>query len=374
MHHPLHTALCDLLGCEYPIMLAGMDPVSRAELTAAVCNAGGFGVLAATSLTPDQMAAEVKRLRSLTDKPFGIDLLLPARLPDAGSATEFKADIPPAHTGYVRGLYRDFSVPEAASTRGRRALTHSYVREQVEAVVELRPAVFASGLGNSKEVIDLMHSRGIIVASLVGNVKNGVRMAQAGSDIVVAQGHEAGGHTGRIGTLALVPQVADAVAPRPVVAAGGIGDGRGLVASLALGAIGVWCGSAFIPTVEGNAPRWWKQRMLEAADEDTQVTRVYSGKTMRNLRNRLTERWESDGPPALGMPLQGLLMSDFLYSAEQAGRTDLMFSPAGQITGLFKEIKPAAQVVREMVEQATALLERGLARPAAARPPLPRQG
>jgi NAD(P)H-dependent flavin oxidoreductase YrpB (nitropropane dioxygenase family) len=281
-------------------MLAGMDPVSRAELAAAVCNAGGFGVLAATSLAPDQMANEVKRLRTLTDKPFGIDLLLPARLPDSGSAAEFRADLPQAQVEYVKRLHRDFGVPEVPSGGARRALTHTYVREQVEAVAELRPALFASGLGNTKEVIDLMHSRGIMVASLVGNVKNGVRMAQAGSDIVVAQGHEAGGHTGRIGTMALVPQVVDAVAPLPVVAAGGIGDGRGLVASLALGAIGAWCGSAFIPTREANAPAWWKERMLEASDEDTQVTRVYSGKTMRNLRNRLTERWESYGPPTLG--------------------------------------------------------------------------
>ncbi len=206
----------------------------------------------------------------------------------------------------------------------------------------------------------------------MGNVKNARRVAERGTDIVVAQGHEAGGHTGRIGTMALVPQVVDAVQPIPVVAAGGIGDGRGLVASLALGAVGVWVGSAFIPTVEACVDYVdlgyfnqataddWKQRMLESTEEDTVVSRTYTGKTARTLKNRLTETWAESGMPYLPMPLQGLLIADLQAGARQASMTDLYHHFAGQITGMLKEVKTAQQVVEEMTAQASQILQNGL--------------
>jgi NAD(P)H-dependent flavin oxidoreductase YrpB (nitropropane dioxygenase family) len=185
-------------------------------------------------------------------------------------------------------------------------------------------------------------------------------VAAAGVDIVVAQGTEAGGHTGRVATMALVPQVVDAVAPTPVVAAGGIADGRGIVAALALGAIGVWCGTAFLVSEEANQPELQKQRILAATDEDTRVTRLYSGKTMRNITNPLIEAWEAAGIPALPMGLQGLLVQDLVYSCRQAGREDLLMNAAGQISGMLNRIRPAREILHDMVAQAAQILARDL--------------
>ena len=221
-------------------------------------------------------------------------------------------------------------------------------------------------------MVPRLHAAGTKVISLVGNVKHTRRVVERGTDIVVAQGHEAGGHTGRIGTLALVPQVVDAARPLPVVAAGGIADGRGLVAALALGAVGVWVGSAFLPTVEASADRVvdeldlgysidamdaWKQKMLNATEEDTVVSRTYTGKTARTLRNKFTDLWEQSGMSYLPMPLQGLLHADLMAGFRRARVVDYFANFAGQITGMLKEIKPAKQVLEEMVEEASEILE-----------------
>ncbi|HNO65551.1 MAG TPA: nitronate monooxygenase, partial [Tepidiformaceae bacterium] len=179
-------------------------------------------------------------------------------------------------------------------------------------------------------------------------------------DAVVAQGTEAGGHTGRIATMALVPQVIDAVSPTPVVAAGGIADGRGLAAALAMGAIGVWCGTAFLVSEEANQPDLQKQRVLAATDEDTKITRLYSGKTMRNITNPLIEAYEASGIKALPMGIQGLLIQDLIYSARQAGREDLLMNAAGQASGMLKNIRPAANILHDMVNEAAAILGRDL--------------
>jgi NAD(P)H-dependent flavin oxidoreductase YrpB (nitropropane dioxygenase family) len=208
--------------------------------------------------------------------------------------------------------------------------------------------------------MDRLHANGTKVISLVGNVKNAKRVADAGADVVVAQGTEAGGHTGRIATLALVPQVIDAVSPTPVVAAGGIADGRGLAAALALGAVGVWCGTAFLVSEEANQPDLQKQRIIAAIDEDTRVTRLYSGKTMRNITNPLIEAWEASGIQALPMGLQGMLIGDLVYSVRAAGREDLLMNAAGQISGMLTRIRPAADILNDMVAQAADILGRKL--------------
>ena len=196
--------------------------------------------------------------------------------------------------------------------------------------------------------------------SLVGNVKNAKRVRDGGADIVVAQGHDAGGHTGRIGSMALLPQVLDAVSPTPVVAAGGIGDGRGLSAVLAMGCVGAWCGTVFIPTKEANLDDFRKQRILDAGEEDTRVSRLYSGKTMRNITNELIEAWDDSGTRALPMGLQGILVADIVHSAKEAGREDLLMNAAGQISGLLNEIRPAGDVLEGMVAEAVEILDRRL--------------
>jgi len=368
----LRTMLCDLLEIEYPIILAGMNFIAGPKLTAAVSNAGGLGVLGATGLPSERLRDWIRETKSLTDKPFGVDLLLPV-MPQSGRTEAFALELPTEHIVFVNELKKQLGVPDVKIAReGSLGLTVDEVLKAVRVILEEGVAVFAAGLGTPEWVIPEMHARGIKVISLVGNVKNARRVAERGTDIVVAQGHEAGGHTGRIGTLALVPQVVDAVHPLPVVAAGGIGDGRGLVATFALGAVGAWVGSAFIPTTEacvdyidlGYFDRAtadvWKQRMLEATEEDTVVSRTYTGKTARTLKNRLTELWTESGMSYLPMPLQGLLIADLQVGARQAGMADLYHNFAGQITGMLKEIKTAQQVFDEMVMQASQILQSGL--------------
>ena len=231
---------------------------------------------------------------------------------------------------------------------------------QMEVVIEEKIPVFASGLGNPAPWVERLKANGTKILSLVGNVKNAKRVADAGADVVVAQGTEAGGHTGRIATLALVPQVIDAIAPRPVIAAGGIADGRGIAAALAMGAIGVWCGTAFLVADEANQPELQKQRVLAAGDEDTKITKLYSGKTMRNINNPLIEAWEASGLQPMPMGLQGILIQDLVYSLRKAGREDLLMNAAGQASGLLHQARPAADILHDMVAGAAEILGRRL--------------
>ncbi len=366
----LRTVLCDMLGIEYPVISAGMGPVAggisgpvaTAPLAAAVSNAGGLGVIGGAGFSPERLRQEINTVRGLTKKPFGVDLLLPSNYMGGAASGEMPRDprdlIPAETRAGVRKLIEDLGIewheapPPEPSKTPRQSLSAGMSDGQMEIVIEEKVPVFASGLGNPAPWVDRLKANGTKILSLVGNVKNAKRVADAGADIVVAQGTEAGGHTGRIATFALVPQVIDAVAPCPVVAAGGIADGRGLAAALALGAIGVWCGTAFLVANEANQPETQKQRVLAAGDEDTKVTRLYSGKTMRNITNPLIEAWEASGLKPLPMGLQGILIGDLVYSLRKAGREDLLMNAAGQASGLLNTVRPAAEILDEMVRTA----------------------
>ena len=275
----------------------------------------------------DELRAEIRALRAATDKPFGVDLLFSENFqqPARGDERMPGRELVPAAT-------RD-ALQRIAESLGIewKEDPHEPRRPPVRAGQELRRRADGSGARREGAVLRLrprqpgawvqrpprLWREGI---ALVGNVRGARRVARDGVDVVVAQGTEAGGHTGKIATLALLPQVIDAVAPIPVVAAGGVADGRALAAVLAMGAIGAWCGTAFLVAEEANQPALQKQRILDAAAEDTVVTRLYSGKTMRNITNPLIEEWEKSGIQALPMGLQGLLVRDLLYSVRQAGR------------------------------------------------------
>jgi NAD(P)H-dependent flavin oxidoreductase YrpB (nitropropane dioxygenase family) len=191
-------------------------------------------------------------------------------------------------------------------------------------------------------------------------VKNAKRAAQAGADVIVAQGTEAGGHTGRIGTLALVPQVVDAVDPVPVVAAGGIGDGRGLLASFALGACGALIGTRFVASKESREFEFQKQKIVDAVDEDTRITRIYSGKTLRAIKNRLIEAWDASGIETLPMPLQSLLMMDLNEGLQKAEMTDFLSGLAGQVSGMIGGVQSAAEIVEDIINEAAEGLDNNL--------------
>ncbi len=366
----LRTAACEMFGIEYPILLAGMGPTAgggrgsaaTAELVAAVSNAGGLGVLGGAGFGPDALRAEVRRIRSLTDKPFGVDLLFPSnavRLSDEGTPADPRTLIPQEYWDAIGRIKQEFGIPDVAQDRpAPRGLWR--VDDQVEVLFEERVPVLASGLGNPAPFVPRAHELGMKVIALVGNTKNARRVAAAGVDLVVAQGTEAGGHTGRIGTIALVPQVVDAAAPVPVAAAGGIADGRGLAAALALGACAVWCGTVFLATHEANLYEWQKQRILNATEEDTIVTRLYSGKTMRNITNPLAQAWEASGIKALPMGLQGLLIADLVTGARAAGKDELLMNAAGQAAGMISGLRSAKEVIDEMVAGAVQVLTRDL--------------
>jgi len=376
----LRTAFCDRVGIEYPIVLAGMGPVAgigapvaTAELAAAVSNAGGLGVMGGVAYSPDVLRAEIRKIRSLTSKPFGVDLLLapnflvPRRSGPAASAP--RADrLPKSHVEAIERIAASLGIelkqapPDAGGMGDWVKPGKSWAGAQVEVLLDEEVPVFASGLGTPRQFAEALHANGTTILSLVGTVKAARQVAADGADYVVAQGTEAGGHTGKIGTLALLAQVIEAVAPMAVIAAGGVASGRALAGVLALGAEAAWCGTAFLVSEEANQPALQKQRILAAAAEDTVVTRLYSGKTMRNISNPLIEAWEREGLQALPMGAQGALIRDLQYSIEQAGRHELLMNAAGQASGMLTKQRPAAEILAEMVAEAAEMLGAGLAK------------
>jgi nitronate monooxygenase len=371
----LRTEFCRRVGIEYPVILAGMGPVAgtgapvaTAELAAAVSEAGGLGVIGGVAYSPDQLREQIRKVRSLTDKPFGVDLLLsPNFLIPRGKAAAKSAkaatflpriQLPEDHVAAIKRIAEELEI-ELVEAPQEQIDMGSWVKEgqswagsQVEVIIEEGVPVFASGLGTPGPFAEALRANGTTILSLVGTVRAASQVANDGADYVVAQGTEAGGHTGRIGTLALLPQVMQAIAPTPVIAAGGIAGGNALAGVLAAGAEAAWCGTPFLVAEEANQPDLQKQRILDSAAEDTIVTRLYSGKTMRNIRNPLIDAWEREGLMALPMGAQALLIRDLQYSIEQAGRHDLLMNAAGQTSGMLKKLRPARAILEEMVAEA----------------------
>ena len=313
----MRTRLTDLLDIEHPVMLAGMGGVSYSELAAAVSNAGGFGCLGASAMGADRMVEEIRATKALTDKPFGVDLLTAA------------GDLTP----------------------------------QVEQIIKEGCKVFVAGLGVPRDVVDLCHKHGVLVVNMCGKVHHAILAVEAGCDIVVAQGTEAGGHTGQIATLPLVPQIVDAVDGRAlVVAAGGIFDGRGLAAALCLGADGVWIGTRFIATPEAMSVKGYKETLLKLGEDGTTVSRAYTGKTCRVVRNGYTEYFEEHKDELQKFPAQiGRAMRDGAFHMGGGPDTEGVdpakeFYPAGQGVGGIKELTPAGDVVRTIVAEAEDIL------------------
>jgi enoyl-[acyl-carrier protein] reductase II len=315
------TRLTELLGVEHPVMLAGMGGVSYHQLVAAVSEAGGYGCLGASTMTSDQLSEEIAAVRRLTAKPFGVDLL-----------TAFPDDL-------VANI--EISIEGGASS-------------------------FVAGLGVPTRVIDLCHEHHVLVMSICGKVEHARRAVDAGCDVVIAQGTEAGGHTGSVATFPLVPMVVDEVDGRvPVVAAGGVFDGRGLAAALALGADGVWVGTRFIATPEARAVTGFKEGILGSAEDGTVITRAFTGKTMRALRNETTERYERDPASLRPFPDQlSVAISEGTFHLGGDPTTPGVDAkregyPAGQAVGGIDALVPAGELVRRIVTGAEAVV-RGL--------------
>jgi NAD(P)H-dependent flavin oxidoreductase YrpB (nitropropane dioxygenase family) len=357
----LRTPLCDRLGIALPIISAGMGPIAGPDLVAAVSNAGGLGVLGCTSMTPDEVRSVIRRTRELTDRPFGVDLILPARIEQTGArARDVAAHIPEAHWNEARRIATELGVepPEAPGERaGERNALGTDADAQVAVVLEEQVPVFVGALGTPAAFASQLHEAGVVVMSVVGSTKQAVQVVRDGADVVIAQGTEGGGHTGHVGTMALLPQVLDAV-DVPVVAAGGIGDGRGLAAALVMGCQGVWVGTRFLATVESGLADWQKAELLAAADQSPVISRAYTGKRFRMLPNGWTEAWEQADLDPLPMPLQPVLTGMVLggMATDRGGRQGVSMNGAGNIAGLLTEVLPAAAVVEQMASEAAARL------------------
>ena len=357
----LTTPLCDRLGIEIPIISAGMGPIAGPDLVAAVSNAGGLGVLGCTSMSPDEVRSVIRRTRELTDRPFGVDLILPARIDQGGASISDVADlIPDEHRAVASRIATDLGVEPPAPADGaptERNALGTDAEAQVEVILEEGVPVFVGALGSPGFVADRFRDAGATVISIVGSTKQAVAVVKDGAEVVIAQGTEGGGHTGHVGTMALLPQVLDAV-DVPVVAAGGIGDGRGMAASLLMGCQAVWVGTRFLATVEAGIAGWQKAGIVAAADQSPIISRAYTGKRFRMLPNDWTRSWEEAELDPLPMPLQPVLAGLTLGSlgTDRGGREGVSMNGAGNIAGLIDEIVPAADVVEQMATEAAQLL------------------
>ena len=366
MNRPVHTPLCDRLGIEHPIV--GFTPSEH--VAAAVSRAGGLGVLGCVRFNdPAELDAVLSWMDRNTDgRPYGIDVVMPARVPTEGGQQDLDQLIPQQHKDFVEQTLLRLGVPPlpdgTQASDGVLGWLHSVARKHVEVALGHPARLIANALGPPPpDVIASAHERGMLVAALAGKAEHARRQVASGVDIVVAQGYEAGGHTGEIATMVLVPEIVDAVGPDvPVLAAGGIGCGRQVAAALALGAVGAWMGSAWLVTREyqqlSTAPAV-QQALLAATSSDTTRSRIYSGKPARLLKNRWTEAWEDeDAPEPLRMPLQNLLVSEAHQRLMRSGQPDVVPMPAGQIVGRITEIRPVADVMAELVQQTAEVLDR----------------
>jgi NAD(P)H-dependent flavin oxidoreductase YrpB (nitropropane dioxygenase family) len=354
----LGTSICDLLGIEVPIVLAGMGGASTPRLAAAVSNAGGLGILGAAGCQPDELRKWIAETRRLTDKPFGVDTLLPASV-RRQKAEAGKGPSPLERLAELQAFAREFMAkeglarpeapaPQPSGDARRQTFSKEFFEAQMEVVIEERVPVYAAGLGDPGPWIPRLRKNGTIVMAVVGAVRHARKVAASGVDIIVAQGHDAGGHNSPVGTMALVPQVVDAVAPIPVLGAGGITDGRGVAAALMLGAEGAWVGSAFLATHEAGIFEYQKKAIVAATEESTVVSRALTGKPARMIRSKWTDALAASGLEPLPMPFQGIVSGPIQLAAFAAQRADIAPGFAGQGIGMITSIRPAAEVLREL--------------------------
>jgi NAD(P)H-dependent flavin oxidoreductase YrpB (nitropropane dioxygenase family) len=339
---PLRTKLCDMLGIEFPIV--------------------AFAVLGEAMHTPDEIAADIKWIRDRVDgKPFGIDLVLPASVPPTGALDELMTKIPETHREFARQIKEKYDVPDPKGPVALHqwgGLNQEMARAQLEVLLEERVPVIASGLGGPVFLLETAHERGIKVFGLVGKTRHAKRQVEGGVDAIIAQGYDAAGHTGAMGTFSIVPEVVSIAGDTPIIAAGGVTTGRHLAAALCLGAAGVWTGTLWLASRESDADMIVKEKLLAATADDTSYSNCISGMTMRTLKCPWTEEWSKpEAPDVLPAPYQMLLSSDYIQGANDHRREDLMTEAAGQGVGFVTTMKPARQIVFDLIDEALTALE-----------------
>src|SRR4051812_35776296 len=361
----MQNRVCEMLGIEFPILAFS----HCRDVVAAVTNAGGFGVLGAVAHTPEQLEIDLGWIEAeVKGKPYGLDLLLPQKYAGADEGgldrEAVRSLLPPEQQQFVDDILKRYEVPPLTDDVVRRGgglnnVAPSGYEPLLDVTFAHHVKLVASALGPPPPaLIERAHAQDVLVAALAGKAAHAVRHKAAGADLIVAQGTEAGGHTGEVSTMVLIPEVVDQVAPTPVIAAGGIGNGRQIAAAMALGAEGVWCGSVWLTTEEAETHPVVKQKFLAATSSDTVRSRSLTGKPARMLRSSWTDEWaREDTPDPLGMPLQTALVAEAQFRIQRSAHTSgsgaeqLANYFVGQVVGALDRVKPARQVVLEMVDE-----------------------
>ena len=365
----MKTKICELLDIEFPILAF----THCRDVVAAVTKAGGYGVLGAAAHTPEQLDVDLKWIADeVGDRPFGVDIIVPAKYEgkaDGGlSVSSLRDMIPPTHRDFLNEMMDRYDVPELPpkeddaprAGESEAPMTYEQAVPLMDVAFSHPISLIVNALGPPPpDMIERAHANGVKVGALAGKKSHAVRHVAAGVDVIIAQGHEAGGHTGEIGTMVLVPEIVDAVAPIPVLAAGGIGTGRQMAASMALGAEGIWCGSVWLTTLEAETHPAVKDKFLAATSSDTLRSRSRTGKPARQLRSAWTDEWEGpNSPGTLGMPLQPMLIAEAsrridraAMNADNEGAVKLANYFVGQVVGTMNESKHADRVVLDMVDE-----------------------
>lgn len=368
----MKTEICEKLGIDLPIFAF----THCRDVVVEVSKAGGLGVLGAVGFTAEQLKEELDWIDAhIGDKPYCVDIVIPQKYEGMGETDpeilleKLEEMIPLQHKDFAEKLLTDHGVPkmpEAGGPKGGlQGWTEATARPLLEEALKRKKCVMiANALGTPpKEIIDEIHASGRLVAALCGKVKQALRHKEAGVDIIIAQGSEAGGHTGEIGSMVLWPELVKAVAPTPVLAAGGIGTGEQIAAALAMGAAGAWTGSLWLAVKEAAADPAEKASYFNATSEDTIRSRSWTGKPGRMLRNEWTDAWERDDTPdPLGMPLQGMVTFDAIRRTKNyAGVGEcqkVAFNPVGQIVGMIEQEETCRSVMQRLMEEYLLAVER----------------
>ncbi|MDQ1395931.1 MAG: hypothetical protein QOG64_1190 [Acidimicrobiaceae bacterium] len=356
----MRSSVCEMFGIDLPIFAFS----HCRDVVAAVSKAGGMGVLGALAFSTEQLEIELNWIDEHVDgKPYGVDVVMPASYAGAGDldpehmAEQLAGMIPAEHKQFIDKVMDEYHVPplpdDGEQVVGLLGWTHEGARPQVDIALAHPIRLLVNALGPPpRDIVDLAHEHGVKVAALVGSPQQAQRQVNQGVDIIVAQGHEAGGHTGEISTMVLVPQVVEAVAPVPVLAAGGIGNGKQMAAAIALGADGVWTGSIWLTVAESDMTPTIVEKLLEATSRDTVRSRCMTGKPARQLRTGWTDAWDRpDAPGTLPMPLQYMATAEAQRRIARSGIRELVGIPVGQIVGAMDAVRPARDVIFDMVSE-----------------------
>ncbi|MGD9921213.1 MAG: nitronate monooxygenase [Lautropia sp.] len=363
----MKTAATEMFDIEVPIFAFS----HCRDVVVEVSKSGGLGVLGCAYLTPEQLQMELEWIdRHVGGKPYGVDFLMPKNYDSVKEASKMAiADLPREQLEFMRDVCDEAGIPRLPEAEAEKMLleeiSHIHMtpeqnRELVEVALRHPIKLVVNALGTPpKDLVDRFHTMGIKVGAMIGKVEHALAQRDAGVDLVIAQGSEAGGHTGKISSIVLWSQVIDAVAPIPVLAAGGIGRGRQMAAAIALGAEGVWCGSIWLATQQSELLPEMKQRLFEAKAEDAIQSRVRTGKPCRLLRSKLTDAWNRpDAPPTLPMPLQTIVMSEARLRVDRARAKEYMTYPVGQIVAEMKHEAAVKQVIYDIMVEFLSLAER----------------